>query len=207
MTQQITVVPLDSHGHLPRMHYDALWKPSPTTRADIVAWCIALRNEHKVSKVLSGSVMITMAAAMKKKAPHSRLGDLPAAQLGAIEAAADKLYAIVKEYGYDPTDVEAFREPCMSVVLENIDSLTYDLAEQGEALAGLPSLLELLHKQISIAAVATTMMSALAGQTNPKTMLNSLLLAIDESNNLEIKEFLSETAAKLKQVIDRKSED
>jgi hypothetical protein len=138
MTLNALVLP-DRHGRLPGMHYDALREPSPTTRADLIAWCIAQRDEHGVSVTLRGVIMMTMAAVMKNQTPSSRLDGLPAAMLGAIEIAADDLHTIVREFGYDPTGVEDFRTSCLAIIMERIAPFAYDLSPEGDPLADKPA--------------------------------------------------------------------
>lgn len=204
--QFTSILPLDAHDRLPRMHYDALWKPSPTTRSDVLAWCVAQRKNHGVSTVLRGAVIVTMGAVMANKAPQSRLDDLPIAQLGAIEAAADEIYAIVREYGYDPTGVEQFKKSCMTVIMDKIDPLICDLSPAGAALDSMPLSIDLLREAIGVAAVGTTLVPAFTGQMDAQAALNAVLLAFDESDDIRIKDFLAEAVTCLKQEVDRKRE-
>lgn len=201
-----TIIPTDHRGRLPRMHYDALREPSPTTRADLIAWGIAQRDERGVSATLGGVTMMTMMAVMKNKAPTSRLEGLPAAMLGAIETAADDLHTIVREFGYDPTGVEQFRTSCLAIIMERIAPLTYDLSAEGDPLADKTASRDNLHQVIGMAAVGTTLAAALTGQADAQSTLDALMLAFDESDNPEIKDVLSAAAVQLGEAIDRKRE-
>lgn len=205
MTLHTLVLP-DRHGRPPRMHYDAIREPSPTTRADLIAWCIAQRDEPGVSATLRGITMMTMVAVMKNQTPSSRLDGLPAAMLGAIETAADDLHTIVREFGYDPTGVEDFRISCLAIIMERIAPLAYDLSPEGDPLADKRASRDDLHQVIGMAAVGTTLTAALTGQTDAQGTLDALTLAFDESDNPEIKDVLSAAAVQLREAIARKSE-
>ena len=201
-----TILPPDHHGRLPRMHYDALHTPSPTTRSDLIAWCIGQREAHGVSATLRDTMMTTMTAVMKKKASTTRLGDLPAALLIAIEKAADDLHAIVREFGYDPTRVNDFRNSCLAIIMERIAPITHDLSYDGDSLADQPASRDGLHQVISIAAIGTTLAAALTGKTSAERMLDSLVLAFEETDVPAIKDVLADAVVKLKDAIDRKHE-
>ena len=200
MTDQRTVVPRDRHGLLPRMHYDAMERPSPTTQADVISWCLAQREEEEVKAVIGAVTSTTLSALLKGRIATDRIERVAIDVMGAMNAAAGDLHHVIREFGYDPTDVGKFEKICTHVVVDRLKALTNDIAANADGATGAS---QALRRVIHVAAIGTTLADALSGAENPDRALGALTLAYEESDEPEIKDMVTRAIAQINDMLRR----
>ena len=199
MGEERTVLPRDRHGRLPRMHYDANESRSPTTRADLLAWCVAQRGEPAIASMVNIAMTLTINDLLGGRIDVDRAGRMASDVLGAFDLAADDLHLLVREFGYDPTGVGSLGSICSSIVVDRILETVKDVGPPGDPVLAraVPARDELRHL-LHIAAIGTTLVAALQGATDPRRALDALTLAYEESEHPDLRKQLSDAISQVR---------
>lgn len=120
-------IPPDQHGNVPRFQDARSQRSSPTTYADVLAWCIAQRDHEHVLLTLTGvafgSLPDSLKAVTERDSEHFTLHGFPYKVLEAASAAARDIYGLVDEFSYDPTSDERYAFYCRGILIEHLNAI------------------------------------------------------------------------------------